>query len=112
MVSYFKLDDIESIPTAHAAGLKKVLSRGHADLTRLTQIAWGSLRPQEEIPMHSHDDMEECFFFIKGMGIMIVSEQEFILSKDVFLIVPPKAAHFIKCTGEELQFFYFVLQVY
>ena len=111
MITYLKLDDIEAIPTAHASGMKKVLSKGHADLTRLTQIAWGRLKPEEEIPMHQHADMEECFFFVKGVGMMIVNNEEFQLSENVFLIVPATAEHFLKCTGEGLEFLCFGLQV-
>jgi mannose-6-phosphate isomerase-like protein (cupin superfamily) len=111
MITYLKLHDIEAIPTAHAAGMKKVLSKGNIDLTRLTQIAWGSLKPEEEIPLHQHADMEECFFFIKGQGKIFINSREFELSEGVFLIVPPTAEHFLKCTGEQLEFFYFGLQV-
>lgn len=112
MITYLRLENIEPIPTAHSAGIKKVLSRGHVDLTRLTQIAYGSLKSGEEIPTHSHADMEECFFFTKGLGKMILNGAAFELGEGVFIIVPATAEHYLTCTGEGLEFFYFGLQVY
>jgi quercetin dioxygenase-like cupin family protein len=112
MINYLTLNSIEAIPTAHSAGIKKVLSRGHADLTRLTQIAYGSLATGESIPAHHHKDMEESFFFTRGAGLIIVDEQEFALAEGVFIVIPAQAEHYLECTGEGLEFFYFGLQVY
>ena len=112
MVIYSKLNELEAVSTAHLLGTKKVLSKGRNDLTRVTQIAFGNLLPSEEIPVHKHTDMDECFFFTRGLGSMKVNNQEFELSEGVFLTVPATAEHSIKCTDDSLEFFYFGLQVF
>ncbi|WP_170139420.1 cupin domain-containing protein [Larkinella arboricola] len=92
--------------------MKKILLSGRDDLTRVTQIGWGTLLPTEKIPPHRHMDMDEFFFFIKGTGSMKVNGQDFILTEGVFISVPAIALHELECTGEPLEFFYFGLQIY
>ena len=82
------------------------------DLTRITQIAWARLLPNEQVPQHRHPDMDECFFFTKGSGEIIVDEVKYELAEGVFLIIPAGGSHSLYCTGETLEFFYFGLQVY
>jgi mannose-6-phosphate isomerase-like protein (cupin superfamily) len=112
VITYLKVDDVEPVSTAHGAGLKKVLSMGHADLTRLTQVAWGQLLQGDAIQPHKHPDMEECFFFLKGSGKMMINQEYFQLEPGIFLIVPPSTEHTLTCEGETLEFFYFGMQVY
>ena len=81
-------------------------------MTRVTQIAWGALSPSEVVPSHKHPDMDECFYITKGQGKMKVDNQEFDLVEGVFVTVPAAALHSLICLGDELEFFYFGLQVF
>ena len=42
---------------------------------------------------HSHDDMEEIYYFISGEGVMIVGDDEFPVKAGDALYVPPGAYH-------------------
>lgn len=42
---------------------------------------------------HSHDDMEEIYFFIAGEGVMVVGEDEFPVKAGDCLYVPPGEYH-------------------
>jgi mannose-6-phosphate isomerase-like protein (cupin superfamily) len=109
---YKKLAEIDAIATAHASGSKKVLSAGRHDLTRITQIAFGILSREEQVPAHIHQDMDECFFVTRGIGTMTINDENFQLEEGVFVTVPARCRHSLYCTGATLEFFYFGLQVY
>ncbi len=42
---------------------------------------------------HSHDDMEEIYYFVSGEGVMIVGEDEFPVKAGDCLYVPPGEYH-------------------
>ncbi|MFW6280563.1 MAG: cupin domain-containing protein [Halanaerobium sp.] len=42
---------------------------------------------------HSHDDMEETYFFISGKGTMVVGDDEFDVEAGDALYVPPGEYH-------------------
>lgn len=109
---YIALSELPAIATAHAMGTKKVLSKGRNDLTRITQIAWGSLMPGEAVSEHRHPDMDECFYFIRGSGALTVNGQVHPLHEGLYIRIPAMAEHALACTDEKLEFFYFGLQVY
>jgi len=48
---------------------------------------------------HSHDNMEEIYYFISGEGIMIVSDDEFPVKAGDCLYVPPGEFHTTIQTG-------------
>lgn len=48
---------------------------------------------------HSHDDMEEIYFFISGEGVMVVGEDEFPVKAGDCLYVPPGEYHTTIQTG-------------
>ncbi len=48
---------------------------------------------------HSHDDMEEIYYFISGEGIMVVGDDEFPVKAGDALYVPPGEYHTTIQTG-------------
>jgi mannose-6-phosphate isomerase-like protein (cupin superfamily) len=48
---------------------------------------------------HSHDDMEEIYFFISGEGIMVVGDDKFPVKAGDALYVPPGQFHTTIQTG-------------
>ena len=50
---------------------------------------------------HTHDDMEECYYFISGEGIMVVGEDEFPIKTGDCVYVPPGEFHTTIQTGTQ-----------
>ena len=102
------LSEVQAVSTAHSVGIKKVLLRSGESNSNLTQIAYGSLAPGEQVAIHKHPTMEECFFFLEGKGIYNVEGESIDLEKGTFVRIPANTDHAMKCTGtEKLEFFYF-----
>ena len=103
---------VEAISTAHGIGVKKILLRKGESNSNLTQIAYGSLEPEEEVEIHRHQTMEEYFFFLDGKGIYNVDGENVELEKGVFVRIPANTDHAMKCTGTaKLEFFYFGIAI-
>ena len=106
------LSTVEAISTAHSIGIKKVLLRKGESNSNLTQIAYGSLNPNEEVEIHRHQTMEEYFFFLEGKGVYSVDGEQVELEKGVFVRIPADTDHSMKCIGtEKLEFFYFGIAI-
>jgi mannose-6-phosphate isomerase-like protein (cupin superfamily) len=65
---------------------------------RLT-CGYTTVYPTGSTTGHSHDDMEEIYFFISGEGIMVVGEDEFPVKAGDCLYVPPGEYHTTIQTG-------------
>lgn len=106
-----KLDDVEAVSTSHAAGEKKVVSRGFEEPMKVKQIAVGRLKPGEIVEEHTHADMDECYYFMEGSGYIYLNGTQIALSKDMVINVAATVAHRIECTNAELKFYYFCLEL-
>ncbi len=94
--------------TAHGQGEKFVFLKNGDSKTDLTQFAYGKFQPGEACETHTHETMEEFFFFLAGMGEYLVNGELIILEKGVFLRIPAKTPHALKATGNQpLEFVYF-----
>jgi quercetin dioxygenase-like cupin family protein len=77
--------------TRHKVGEKRVLLAGNETDTSITQIAHTSLKAGENVEMHTHPDMEEYFYFLRGEVIVVVNDEK----------IPCQAGDFIQlCVGE------------
>ncbi|MEO7210835.1 MAG: cupin domain-containing protein [Chitinophagaceae bacterium] len=94
--------------TAHGQGEKFVFLKNGDSNTDLTQFAYGKFQPGETCETHTHETMEEFFYFLAGKGEYKVNGEIIILQKGVFLRIPAKIPHELKVTGDEsLEFIYF-----
>ena len=101
-------NELEFETTAHGAGLKKVLIQSTDTLTKLTQLALGKLLPGEIIPAHSHNSMEEIFYFLKGEGVYMVDDKNLPVSPSIVVRIPAGIQHSLTATGViALEFIYF-----
>lgn len=50
---------------------------------------------------HSHEDMEQIFYFLKGKGIMTLGDEEFKVKKGTIVLIPLKTRHSLRNTGTE-----------
>ena len=50
---------------------------------------------------HSHEDMEQIFYFLKGKGVMTLGEEEFEVKAGTVVLIPIKTSHSLRNTGTE-----------
>ncbi|SDE01183.1 Cupin domain-containing protein [Mucilaginibacter pineti] len=108
---YLDAHKVEETHTSHQFGIKRVLSKGFADLFQIKQIAIGTLNQGEDIAEHVHLDMDEHYYFLEGEGKMFVNGHEFALKEGIFLNVPATANHSLICNTGTLRFLYFSMAV-
>jgi len=105
---FSNIDTIQPLVTAHGQGEKFVFLKNGDSETNLTQFAYGRFQPGEYCEKHTHETMEEFFFFLDGTGEYLVNGETIYLKKGVFLRIPAKVAHELKATGDQpLEFIYF-----
>ena len=106
-IIYRQLAQIESIHTSHNAGQKQILLNGNETQTRITQVAYGTLAPGEIVAEHSHQDMEECFYFIEGTGIYKLNGEEYKVCQGTFIKIPENTTHELRVVEDKpLRFIY------
>ena len=108
---YLDVHKVEETHTSHQFGVKRVLSKGFAELFQIKQIAIGALNQGEDIAEHVHLDMDEHYYFLEGEGTMFVNGYEFALKEGIFLNVPATAKHSLICSSGTLRFLYFSMAV-
>jgi mannose-6-phosphate isomerase-like protein (cupin superfamily) len=105
---YEFLDRIRPVSTVHVAGEKQVFLSEVDTESNITQFAYGRFTPGEGCEEHSHQTMEECFFFIRGYGVYKVENELIDIKPNTFFRIRPDIRHYIKNTGDSnLEFIYF-----
>ena len=66
------LHDIQSIPSSHKVGLKRVLLAANESGCAITQIAVTDLKAGEVAEAHVHEDMMEGFYVMSGVLNMVL----------------------------------------
>jgi len=106
--TFIDSNKLEFESTAHGAGLKKVLIQSTDTPTKLTQLALGKLMPGETISAHSHNSMEEIFYFLKGEGVYMVDNKKLQVSPSIVVRIPAGVQHSLTAIGiTALEFIYF-----
>lgn len=102
------LDDIIPVVTAHGQGEKFVFLNQQDTQTDLTQFAYGTLMPGEDVVPHLHPTMEECFYFIQGEGEYLINNKLHTINANSFFRIPANTLHALKAIGKQpLTFVYF-----
>lgn len=102
------IDSLAGEVTAHLQGIKRVFLRNSDTPTALTQVAHGTFRTTDFCELHSHDTMEEIFFFCSGKGVYTVGDRQIPLENGVFIRIPAGVPHRLEAVGEEpLEYIYF-----
>ena len=102
------LANLERERTAHVQGAKQVFLRNGDTPTSVTQVAYGTFSETDYCELHTHPTMEECFFFMKGIGVYTVDSQAIDLQPGVFVRIPAGVPHRLEATGPEpLEYVYF-----
>ena len=93
IISNFSSLKVQS--SSHSIGEKYVFFNDQELQTKLKQIAFGKLKSGEIVPFHSHQSMEEVFYFLKGEGIFFIGEEEYTVKKNCCIRVPIGFSHSI-----------------
>ena len=108
MKTFIDSGEMEWEQTGHGTGLKKVLLQATDTPTMLTQLAYGKLLPGDTVPMHSHNSMEEIFYFLKGEGTYTLNDTALQVSPSTVVRIAAGVQHSLAATGlTTLEFLYF-----
>jgi mannose-6-phosphate isomerase-like protein (cupin superfamily) len=97
-------------PTTHLVGQKFVFMRETENLSNLTQAALGILTKEDKVLPHSHETMDECYFFLEGNAIFFLGKEKIFIEPNTFVYVPSGIKHFLT-TESITKFFYFGISV-
>ncbi|MET0243203.1 MAG: cupin domain-containing protein [Flavitalea sp.] len=100
------ISEVEGVTTSHNTGTKKVLLPANEQPVLIKQVALGILEQGEKVSAHTHPDMDEHYFFLRGNGIMRVDDQVYRLAPGDFILVKAGSEHELLCDIEKLEFYY------
>jgi mannose-6-phosphate isomerase-like protein (cupin superfamily) len=98
--------EIPGVPTAHNSGTKKILSRGFHEKVVIRQVAVAVLEIGERVEPHTHADLDEYYFILRGAGKLKVNDTLYELKAGDFIIVTAGSEHEIRDISETLEFYY------
>ena len=78
-----------------------VMDRSEAETSEAFMVV---LEPGEAPPLHSHDDTEQVFYVIRGVGVLHIGppeQQQFSVGPGDLVRIPPNTMHRIQCNGSE-----------
>ncbi len=96
------------VSTSHKSDLLKQVLLKNGEVPHLTQCAIATISLGQVVEKHSHKDMYEIFFVLKGDGKLIVNAEEHRVTKgDSFTIEPNEPHSIINDSNEDLVLYYF-----
>ena len=107
-MKYINLENLENKTVSHNRNIQKKTILDHNIIPHLTNFSQAIFKPQQVAHVHCHSDMWEVFYVESGNGIMIVDDQEHILTKGTCIMVEPEESHeIINNSKEDLVINYF-----
>lgn len=94
--------------TSHIQRISKEVLLGKGEVPHITQFAIAHVGVGQRVEAHSHSDMYEVFFVVKGSGELNVNGEIFRISKDDTFVIEPNEPHSITNNEAEdmvLQYF-------
>jgi quercetin dioxygenase-like cupin family protein len=102
------LDDVQpEIPVTNSVHTKSKWYRllgDNVDSERVT-LSYVELEPGGHTDPHSHDNMEQAFYFTKGRGVMMVDKKEYPVGPGTAVHVPLNTIHSYRNAGRSSLFF-------
>lgn len=82
---------------------KKILVKRNAIQDgHLQMINWAKIPVGKSFAKHYHQDLQEVFIIISGMGHIVVDDQQAELKPGDVVVIDPHEKHSMKNTGEDL----------
>jgi mannose-6-phosphate isomerase-like protein (cupin superfamily) len=69
--------------------------------SRQLAITWVEGASGSQQPVHSHAESEQAYVIVRGVGRMIVGDEEREVEPGTLVFVPPRTAHAIRNVAEE-----------
>ncbi len=105
--------DIETVKaesTSHNKGLKTVLINKNEVISNLTQAAVSDLKEGTIIEPHSHETMEEFFYFQEGIAVLSTKGNTYNCKKGTFIKIPQNTNHTLKAITD-ISFIYWGIAI-
>lgn len=58
-----------------------------------SQLVLMSLKPHEEVGLESHSENDQFFRFEKGHGLVVIEDEEFVVTDGVAVVIPAGTKH-------------------
>jgi mannose-6-phosphate isomerase-like protein (cupin superfamily) len=91
-----RLGDISWSNSSHKGVYKKVIFTNEVFESNITQVAYSELKAGEEIPLHSHESMDEVFFLNYGICEFKIENQAYIVNCHSTIRIPAKMQHCLR----------------
>lgn len=105
---YTLLKDLKTESNSHSQGFKSVFIKNEDTPSSLTQYAYGTISKGHASGFHSHQSMDEYFYFLKGRGFFYIENENFEIAPNSFVRIPANINHNLTNDNEEpLEFIYF-----
>ena len=84
---------------------KKIMVRAEESESALVFFQEAYLEPPKKFEPHTHADLVEYFYFLKGQGIMQVGDEKQNVSAGDCVTVPVNQIHCVENTGDDTMVF-------
>jgi mannose-6-phosphate isomerase-like protein (cupin superfamily) len=101
---------IKDIPLgySHNSIARKSILKKNDTLSKIESMNEAYLQPGEQVEAHSHEEAEEVFVFLTGVGEMKIDNQIVEIINGDVILVQPHEVHILTNTGNEpMKFFTF-----
>ena len=100
--------DLSEIPVSHKTStITKKVYVINGSIPHITQVATATIKPHDQIPSHSHDDMYECYVIFQGNLDIRVDQQTFHLTCGDFICIEPPEYHSMFNVSDEDAIIYY-----
>jgi len=96
-----KIDDLQDEGVSHDPDIKKRVILHNGEIPHLTHLTRFVLSPGQETKRHTHSDMDEIFFVIKGVGKVLHNDKAVEFIEGSTFIVRTGEAHVLKNSGDQ-----------
>jgi len=77
------------------------VAREHSDnkhILRRDNLKVGliSVRPHDELPLHSHEHEDQFYYVLEGEGVVHLGERDFPLKPGIAVTIPPGVPHAVR----------------
>jgi len=98
------LEKVELLPPTDSPGhvncSSKILTESEAGL-KISGIGYQEYGVGGYATPHSHVDMEQIFYFLKGEGVITLEDEEYQVKTGTIVLIPIKMRHSLRNTSNE-----------
>jgi mannose-6-phosphate isomerase-like protein (cupin superfamily) len=73
-----------------------IFKRDHWEMAKV------SLKPGAKMPLHAHEDGEQCYYILAGKGYLVMEGNSYELAPGMAAFIPMGVEHYTENPGDEL----------